>query len=462
MATIQFLGAAGTVTGSKFLLEHDGRKILFDCGLFQGAKELRLRNWAAPPVDPATLDRVVLTHAHVDHTGFLPRLVKEGYRGPILATPGTRDLCAILLPDSAYLQEEEARYANQKRYSKHHPALPLYSSNDALAALKLFETFGYGRKREILPGVFLEFLRSGHILGSAICVVELESTGQRVVFTGDLGRAHAPILCDPERVTGATTLVVESTYGDRLHPDNDPVQTLAAIVNRVAERRGVLVIPAFAVGRTQELLYDLRELERAGRIPRVDLFVDSPMACDATPLYLAHIEDHDPAMREILARGESPFTTSKTHFVTSTKASQALNERAGPAVVLSASGMATGGRVLHHLAHRLPDPKNAVLFVGYQSQGTRGRRLVDGEAAIKIHGEVVLVKAEILTLSGFSAHADSRELLGWMDGFLEPPRQTLLVHGEEKALDALGRRVRERGWNVHAPRHLETVPLAEA
>ncbi|MFO0596968.1 MAG: MBL fold metallo-hydrolase [Myxococcaceae bacterium] len=461
MATITFLGAAGTVTGSRFLLEHDGKRVLVDCGLFQGHKELRQRNWAPMPFDAKSLDAVVLTHAHIDHTGGLPRLVRDGYDGPVYCTGGTRDLCGLLLPDSAHIQEEEARYANKVGYSRHHPALPLYEAKDAFAALKLFESFGYERKRSIVPGISLEFRRAGHILGSAICTFELQSSNQRVVFTGDLGRYNAPILRDPQQVNFATTLIAESTYGDRDHGEYDPLQALVDAVKGTIERGGVLVIPAFAVGRTQDILYRLAQLEREKRIPVLPVFVDSPMACDATPLYLAHSAEHDFEMRTILDEGHSPLRTEATRFVTSAKESKTINTFRGPGVIISASGMATGGRILHHLKHRLPDEKNAVLFVGYQSEGTRGRRLIEGEREVKLLGELVPVRAKILNISGFSAHADASEMLRWMDGFDAPPKQTLLVHGETKALETLKAKVVARGWPVAIPRHLEKVELAK-
>ncbi|HEX5753955.1 MAG TPA: MBL fold metallo-hydrolase [Archangium sp.] len=460
MASIHFLGAAGTVTGSKFLLEYQGKRVLIDCGLFQGRKELRQRNWRALPVPPRSLDAIVLTHAHIDHTGGLPRVVRDGFHGPVYCTSGTRDLSALLLPDSAHLQEEEARYANKEGFSKHRPALPLYSVEDAERALKLFETFGYERTREILPGITLTFYRAGHILGSAVCVFHLERTNQRVVFTGDLGRYHAPILRDPQTVRSATTLVVESTYGDREHGETRPVDALCEAVRSAYERKGMVVIPAFSVGRTQELLYHLRNLEAEKRIPELDVFVDSPMACDATPIYLAHAEEHDLDMSAIVKRGESPLATKRTRFVTSPQESKQLNQREGPGIIISASGMATGGRILHHLKYRLPDPRNTVLFVGYQSEGSRGRRMLDGEKEIKIHGQMVRVEAEIRTVSGFSAHADWTETLRWMDGFESPPHQTLLVHGEPSALQALKGRVEARGWPAYIPEYLEKVELA--
>jgi metallo-beta-lactamase family protein len=460
MATLQFLGAAGTVTGSRFLLEHRGQRVLVDCGLFQGRKDNRERNWAPWPVDPRSLDAVVLTHAHIDHTGGLPRLVAQGYGGPVYSTTGTRDLCGLLLPDSAYLQEEEARYANEVGYSRHHPALPLYTVTDARRALALFETFGYERPHRILPDITLTFFRAGHILGSAVCVVDLESTGQRVVFSGDLGRYQAPILRDPQSVARATTLVVESTYGDREHGSERPVDALERALEEAFARKGVVVIPSFAIGRSQEILYHLDRLEEAGRIPVVDVFVDSPMACDATPIYLAHPEEHDLVMTSLVERNRSPLATRRTRFITSVQESKRLNGFEGPGVIISASGMATGGRVLHHLAHRLPDARNTVLFVGYQAEGTRGRRLLDGEQTVRIHGREVPVRAHVTSVSGFSAHADWTETMRWMDGFEAPPAQTLCVHGEPRALSALQRRISARGWKASVPAHLETVQLA--
>lgn len=459
MASIQFLGAAGTVTGSKFLLEHDGKQVLVDCGLFQGTKDLRVRNWAPTPLDEKKLNAVVLTHAHIDHTGGLPRLVAQGYRGPVYATGGTRDLCGLLLPDSARIQEEEARYANKEGYSKHHPALPLYTEVDAKRALEQFETFGYNRAREIVPGILLTFVPAGHILGSAICVFDLTSTKQRVVFSGDLGRYNAPILRDPVAVESATTLIAESTYGDRSHQETKPMDLLAEVVNDTVKRGGVLVIPAFAVGRTQEILYHLDNLERAKRIPELPVFVDSPMACDATPIYLAHSADHDLDMKQLVIDGKTPLSTRHTRFVVAASESKQLNSFRGPGIIISASGMATGGRILHHLKHRVGDPKNTIVFVGYQSVGTRGRRMLDGETTVRIHGQEFPVRAKLTQISGFSAHADWSEMLRWMDGFTTPPKQVLLVHGEDKALEALKGRVVAKGWPTYIPKHLERVEL---
>ncbi|MBM4379850.1 MAG: MBL fold metallo-hydrolase [Deltaproteobacteria bacterium] len=462
MGTITFLGAAGTVTGSSYLLEHEGHRVLVDCGTFQGERELRRLNRAPFPVDVKSLDAVVLTHAHVDHSGNLPRLVAQGYKGPIHATPGTAALCGLLLPDSARLQEEEAAYARKTRYSRHENPVPLYTSADARRTLALFETFGYGRRRQILPGLYVTFTRAGHILGSAVAHFELASTRQVVVFSGDLGRYDAPILRDPEAVPFATTLLSESTYGNKDHPDDNPREKLAEVVNEAAGRGGMLVIPAFAVGRTQDLLYHLRALEDDRLIPELDVFVDSPMACDVTPLYLAHPEDHDEEMAALVREGRTPLKTRRTRFVNSVHESKALNLREGPGIILSASGMATGGRILHHLANRLPDPKSTVLFVGFQSPGTRGGRILAGEPEVKIHGHFVKMAAQVRRISGFSAHAGKEELERWMDGFKMAPRQVLLIHGELAALEAHRSALAARGWPAYVPKLNETVTLAPA
>ncbi len=462
MATLQFLGAAGTVTGSRHLLTHEGHRVLIDCGLFQGSKPIRERNWAAWPVDPKTIDAVVLTHAHIDHIGGLPRLVRDGFRGRVWCTPGTLDLAGLMLPDSARIQEEEARYANKKGFSKHHPALPLYTEADAQAALRLLEPLTYDAPREVAPGFTLRFTRSGHILGSAMCTFDLAGTHQRVVFTGDVGRYGVPILRDPEPIATATTLVCESTYGDRTHGVTHPIEALEAAVKGVVAKGGMLVIPAFAVGRTQELLYNLDLLERAGRIPVLPVFVDSPMACDATPIYLKHREDHDLDMTAAVDGGHTPLQTAKTKFTSTVAESRAINELRGPGVIISASGMATGGRILHHLAQRLPNARNSVLFVGYQGEGTRGRRMLDREPHVRIHGQDVPMRAEVIQISGFSAHADVNELMRWMDGFTTAPRQVVLVHGEDSALAALKLKVEGRGWPAYVPKHLEILELARA
>jgi metallo-beta-lactamase family protein len=461
MASIRFLGAAGTVTGSRFLVETGGARVLVDAGLFQGMKELRLRNRAPWPVDPASIDAVVLTHAHVDHTGALPQLVRDGYRGPVHCTPATRDLLGLLLPDSGRLQEEEARWANQRGYSKHAPnAAPLYSEADAVAALPRLAPLGYRAPREVASGVTLTYHRAGHILGSATVLLELEGPPrQRILFSGDLGRYHAPILPDPVGGLAAGVLVVESTYGGKRHAAGSPSEALAEEVRGAVARGGAMIIPAFAIGRTQEILFTLRELEGRGEIPALPVFVDSPMAVDATPIHLAHREDLDDEMVRLLASGVEPLRPSRLAFARSPEQSRAINRVQGPCVVVSASGMATGGRILHHLARRLPDPRTTVLLVGFQAAGTRGARLLAGAETLRIHGEDVPVRARVATITGFSAHADEAEVSRWLATFPAPPRLTLPVHGEPSSLAAALARFEGLGWPCHVPAHLETVEL---
>jgi metallo-beta-lactamase family protein len=460
MASIRFLGAAGTVTGSRFLVEWGSSRVLVDAGLFQGPKELRLRNRAPWPVDPASIDAVVLTHAHIDHSGALPLLGRSGFRGAVHCTPATRDLAALLLPDSGRLQEEEARYANRKGYSKHAPAAPLYDEADALAVLPRLSPLRYGERREVTAGVAVRFHRAGHILGSA--TVELELLGprpRRLLFSGDVGRYDAPILPDPEPGVAADLLVLESTYGGRRHPAAAPDAALRDEVRRAVAQGGALLVPSFAIGRAQEMLFTLRALERRGEIPQLPVFLDSPMAVDATPLFLAHREEHDREMARLLADGEEPLRPAKLSFVRTPQQSKAVNEVRGPCVIISASGMATGGRVLHHLAHRLPDPRTTVLLVGYQAAGTRGWSLQHGAATLRMHGEDVPVKARVASIEGFSAHADEEELTRWLGTFPSPPGRTFLVHGEPAALAAARQRMDRLGWASHVPAHLEEVPL---
>jgi metallo-beta-lactamase family protein len=461
MASIRFLGAAGTVTGSRFLVEWGSARVLVDAGLFQGAKELRLRNRTPWPVEPSSLDAVVLTHAHIDHTGALPQLVRDGFRGAIHCTPATRDLAGLLLPDSGRLQEEEARYANRKGYSRHAPgARPLYTEADAVAVLPRLAPLAYGHRREVAPGAAIRFHRAGHILGSA--TVELELGGPRtarLLFSGDLGRTGAPILPDPEPGLAADALVVESTYAGRRHPAGDPADALRDEILQAVKADGAIVVPAFAIGRTQELLFTIRALEERKAIPSIPVFVDSPMAVDATPLYLAHREDQDDETIRRIAAGDEPLRPERLRFCRSPEQSKAINDVRGPCVILSASGMATGGRILHHLARRLPDPRTTVLLVGYQAAGTRGWSLQHGAATLRIHGDDVPVKARVATLSGFSAHADEAELTAWLATFPAPPRRTFLVHGEPATLAAAKERMERLGWAAHVPRHLEDVPL---
>ncbi len=463
MASIRFLGAAGTVTGSRFLVEASGRRVLVDAGLFQGMKEFRLRNWAPFPVPPDSIDAVVLTHAHIDHSGALPLLCRSGFRGEAICTPATADLARIMLPDSAKLQEEEARYANAKGYSRHAPrALPLYEAADAAAAIARLRTLRYGKSIEIVPGFTLSYTRAGHILGSASALLTVDSSSGstlRLLFSGDLGRYGAPILPDPEPPPECDFLVVESTYGDRVHPPDTAATALEREVLAAVARGGAIVMPAFAIGRTQEVLFLLRQLEQEGRIPSLPVFVDSPMATDATPVYRAHREDHDLEMDALLDRGVEPLCPKELRFTRTTEQSKAINRIHGPCIIISASGMATGGRVLHHLERRLPEASTTILLVGFQAAGTRGWSLQNGAATVRMHGEDVPVRARVVTLPGFSAHGDRDEVSRWLDGLPRPPRRTLCVHGEPPALAAQAERIAARGWQVHVPAHLESVVL---
>ena len=458
MTKLTFLGAARTVTGSKYLLEVDGRKILIDCGLFQGLKELRLRNWEPLPIDPAELSGVVLTHAHLDHTGYLPRLVADGYHGRIYCTPGTADLCKLVLPDSARLQEEDAREANRQNYSKHHPALPLYRESDAFRALSQLQPFGFNRPYSIVEGVDVEFINAGHLLGSAFIRMTIKG-GPTVLFGGDLGRYSRPVLPDPSEPPAADVLLLESTYGDRIHEQDDQGARLAAIIKDTVARGGKLIIPAFAIGRVEEVLYWIRKLEDEGKIPKLPVFLDSPMALDALRYYASRASELDP---DIQAGAEiRRFFTARFQPVASAQQSSELVRSKTPSIVVSSSGMATGGRVLYHLQAALPDKRSTVLFVGYQAAGTRGRALVDGAREVKIRGQFVPVSARIERLDSMSAHADSEESLRWLGGFKKPPSITYLVHGEPGPMDALKSTIASRlQWNVHAPAHLEQVELS--
>jgi metallo-beta-lactamase family protein len=459
VSTIQFLGAAGTVTGSMHLVTANGRRVLLDCGLFQGLKELRLRNWREPPFDPKTIDAVVISHAHIDHTGSLPLLVRRGYRGPIFCTPATADLLGVLLPDSAHLQEEEADRANRYGYTKHKPALPLYTAADAERALGQLERTGYDRSFPVAGGVSVTYRTAGHILGAAT-VDLLLGGGPRVVFSGDLGRYDRPILPDPAPVPEADVLLLESTYGDRQHPKGT-ADELARVVNESAERGGALLIPAFVVDRTQEVLWLLQRLEEERRIPVLPVYVDSPSATEVTEIYRRHVEEQDGEMRRRIQDGKDPLGTKKIEFCRSMEDSKRLNDLRGPAIIISASGMATGGRILHHLQHRLPDPRTTVLLVGFQAAGTRGRSLQDGAKTLKMFGEEVPVLARVETVHGLSAHADQAEILRWLGGFTRAPRTTYLVHGEPEAARAMAQAITTRyGWPVRIPQDGEQVDIA--
>jgi metallo-beta-lactamase family protein len=454
LSTLTFLGAAGTVTGTRLLLETSQARILLDCGLFQGLKELRQRNWNGQAARLATVDAIVLSHAHLDHSGYLPRLVKAGYRGPVFATPPTIDLLGLVLPDAAYLQEEEAAYANRKGYSRHRPALPLFTVDDALAALRLLRPVDYQQSKRLPGGITVRLRDAGHLLGSA--TLTLDAGGRRLVYSGDLGRYGGALLNDPAPVEYADVLVMESTYGNTLRR-GDPLADLAAAIAAAEARGGVLLIPAFALGRTQDLLYGLARLARQGRLPGWPIYVDSPMAIDATSIFHAHPAYHRPE----LPNGDLLHPPGLI-FARTQADSRRLNELEHAAIIISASGMATGGRVLHHLSRRLPDPRTVVLFAGYQAPGTRGRALVDGAAAVKMFGEYIPVRAEIRHTDAFSAHADQAELLRWLAGFERPPARIALVHGEPPALAGLAAAIRQRfGWTAAPAEDGQTIELGE-
>lgn len=460
MASLTFLGAAGTVTGSQFLVESGGERLLVDCGQFQGLKALRLRNRAPLPVDAAAVQAVVLTHAHLDHSGMLPRLVRQGFHGRIFATAGTRDLCRLILADAGHIQEEEARRANRGQYSKHTPALPLFTEADAAAALARFQVFGYRTGMPVTRRHVATFHPAGHLLGSAfVSLARRDGSGGTVVFGGDLGRYGRPVLPDPSPGVACDVLLVESTYGDRQHPPDDHGEALARVVNETADRHGKLIIPAFAIGRVEEVLYWLRRLEQAGRVPKLPVYVDSPMAVSAIEYYRQHAHELDEDMRPV--HGDMcRFCTERFEPVETMKESQAVVERSGPAIVISASGMATGGRVLRHLEQALPDPKNTVLFVGFQAKGTRGRDLIEGARQVKMFGQLIPVRARIERLNDMSAHADAGEILRWLGTFPSAPGITYLVHGEPTAQAVLKARIeRELGWRVHVPSHGEQVEV---
>jgi len=462
MPILIFLGATGTVTGSRYLLKTERKQYLIDCGLFQGLKELRRRNWDAFPIPPQTIDAVILTHAHIDHTGYLPCLVKNGFKGPVYSTPATADLCQIMLPDSAHLQEEDAEYANKKHFTKHSPALPLYTIDDAQKALDLFKPVPYGSILQLDDDVSLTFRDAGHILGSAFIDLRVPIDGEtrRVLFSGDLGRPNQPILRDPHTVFGTDYLVVESTYGDRLHGNESIKKAVARVINESVQRGGVLVVPSFAVGRTQELLYTIRELEDENQIPRLPIYVDSPMAVNATQIFIKNKQDYDLESKVLELEGKDILQTAKLHFAQLQNQSKAINDIKSKAIIISASGMVTGGRILHHLLNRLPSPKNTVLFIGYQAEGTRGRTILEGASSVKIHGQFVPIRAHIENISGFSAHADYNETLAWLSSFNFAPRKVFIVHGEAAQSRSLGEKInRQFGWPIEVPEYLSHYDL---
>jgi metallo-beta-lactamase family protein len=450
--SLQFLGAAETVTGSRTLFRRKSSKVLVDCGIFQGFKSLRLRNRAPFPVPPESLDSVILTHAHLDHTGWLPCLIREGYAGRVFASAGTVDLCGILLPDSGHIQEEEASRANKHGYSKHKPARPLYTEAEARASLDYLVPTAFDTPTTLGPGLSFELHRAGHILGASM--VRLSSSGIDVLFSGDLGRPDDPILGSPAQVRPTDFLVLESTYGDRSHPARDPEGALGDIIRRTAARGGHVIIPAFAVGRTQRLLYHLRRLRESGAIPPMEIYLDSPLARDATAIFRERIDDHK------LSSFECHAVCGSAKIVRSAEESRALQNLRSPAIIIAGSGMATGGRVLHHIARFGPDPQHTILFTGFQAGGTRGEQLVAGARSVKIYGQMVPIRAQVEQLDMLSAHADADEILQWLHGFSRPPRMTFLQHGDPAGTDALRRRIeQELGWRCHVPFHLEEVPL---
>lgn len=460
---VKFLGAAGTVTGSRYLIDLGDFEFLVDCGLFQGRKELRRRNWDKFPMPPSDMEAIVLTHAHMDHIGYLPKLVKEGFSGPIYCTTATAELAKILLLDSGKLQEEEAEYARKKGYSRHENPAPLYTVEDAEAVFPLLVTQNFKKPFFIHPAVEVTYYYAGHILGAAITKIVIKGNTQtkKLIFSGDLGRYRDPILYPPTLIPEADVIWIESTYGDRVSSTEKPEDELAKAINDVFDRNGLVVIPAFAVGRTQLVMYYLYQLMKKGKIPKVPIYLDSPMAINVSTLYKDYHQDHQ--LTAVLDDSdEHPFQHSHLHYYRKQEQSRTLNELKGKAIIISASGMATGGRVLHHLFHHLPNEKNGVIFVGYQAEGTRGRRLVNGEPEVRIYGQQVPVKAKIYSVEGLSAHADQNELMEWAEGFNEKPKYAFVVHGEEKSAEVLAHKLKEElGWNSIIPIYLESFMLFE-
>ena len=461
MAKLTFLGAAGSVTGSKYLVEANGKRLMVDCGLFQGTTELKQRNWEPMP-EAASVDWLVLTHAHLDHTGWIPRFLKEGFKGPIYSNAATRELCGILLPDSGYLQEEDARRAQSKGYSKHKPALPLYTEAEAQQCLTRFVENPRTGPFTLSPEFSVRQHDAGHILGSSSLELTITENGKKtvVLFSGDIGRYGGPILKSPEPPVAADVLLCETTYGDRDHPNDSPYDEMAEVVNRVVKRGGVIVIPAFAVDRTQLIMYVLHKLGAAGRVPRLPIYVDSPMAINVTDFYLKHPEDNSEVYLQE-AKTEDPLAVHDVHMTRTSEESKAINDVKDPCIIISASGMATGGRVLHHLAQRLPDAKNAVLLCGFQAEGTGGRALEDGVKTFRVMGQSVPVLAEIVDMKQFSAHAGQSELVRWISGFATPPKKTYLVHGEPVAATAFQKILNARpGWKAEVAQYRQTVDLS--
>ncbi len=476
MPYIQFLGAAGTVTGSKHLINttydssnKQGFQVLIDCGLFQGQKEWRERNWQNTPVPAHEIDAVVLTHAHLDHCGWIPRLVKEGFRGPIYATQPTIDLCSVVLPDSGHLQEEDAAFYNKRKVSKHHPALPLYTLKEAQDCLHRFKPVSVGQTTQVSPELAFRFVPAAHILGSCMAEVTLQTNGRsrRLLFTGDIGRVRdseiAPgkvVHSGPQENETADVLVMESTYGNRQHPHADSRPELAHLIHETARRGGSVIVPAFAVERTQKFLFMLKELMETGQIPRVPVYCDSPMAIKAVEIFLKHSEEYTPQAADLIKRYGSPIAWPNFTFALTAEQSKNINASHDPSIIVSSSGMVTGGRILHHLAQRLPDPKNLVIFIGFQAPGTRGATIKNGAPEVKIFGEFVPIRAQVVALEQFSDHADPPELLEWLRTFKNKPGATYLVHGEPDAASQLRDLMKkELGWNVQVAEYMERVEV---
>jgi metallo-beta-lactamase family protein len=460
-ATLTSFGGVGTVTGSRHLIECGSSSILLDCGLFQGLKQLREKNWAPFPFDPASLDAVVITHAHLDHCGYLPRLVKMGFHGPVYSTYDTGKLMSVVLPDSGRLQEEEAGFANRRGYSRHNPALALYTEDDAWSAIDLLHAVGFDEPMRVAPGIDVTFQPAGHILGSAI--TRVQAGDATMVCSGDLGRDHHPFLRPPAGIGDADWVMIESTYGDRHHEGSDVVDELAGVINRTAARGGVVVIPAFAVDRTEVLLFHLHQLARQGRLANVPIFLDSPMALAGLTIYRAALAQAALDVRPDFRGDPDILDMPRLEEVLDTEGSKALSRRGGPAVIIAGAGMASGGRVVHHLARLLPDRANSVVLVGFQAEGTRGRQLLEGATSVKIHGQYVKVHAEVCDLAGFSVHADADELMAWLGTAAREPQGVFVVHGEPSASAALAGRVEsELDWTAVQPAMGERLSLAVA
>jgi metallo-beta-lactamase family protein len=476
LAYIQFLGAAGTVTGSKHLIHtgsessgSGGFQALIDCGMFQGPKEWRERNWQDTPMPARQIDAVVLTHAHLDHCGWIPRLVKEGFRGPIYATPPTIDLCGILLPDSGHLQEEDAAFYNKHKKSKHDPALPLYTEEEAQASLQYVRAVQFGETKQLSSEVSFRLVRAAHILGSSMVEVALRTNGltRRLLFTGDIGRVRdqklAPgkvVHSGPTEGETADILVMESTYGNRRHPTADPRPELAALIRATVERGGSVIVPAFAVERTQKFLFILKELMQSGQLPPIPVFCDSPMAIKAVEIFLKHTEEYSEDTRRLISQHGSPLQWPGFTFASTSEQSKRINNVKTPSIIVSSSGMVTGGRILHHLAQRLPDPRNTVIFIGFQAPGTRGFTIKSGGHEVKIFGDMVPIRAQVAALEQFSDHADTPELLQWLRTCAEKPAATYLVHGEPAASSQLRDAItKELGWNVQVAEWMQKVQI---